>query len=134
MRPGHPPLFMLMTGFSSAVPSSLRRWQNRKAGFGKDSPFANERGEDMTDVQPNDLSLHENAPSGRLGAAAIAQFYAFADRCIDWAKTTRSVQERGVYVQMGLQWLAAGARLQTLLHFKNHQLVNPASAMEGKRN
>ena len=38
---------------------------------------------------------------------------------MDWAKITRSLQERAVYVQMGLQWLAAGARLQTLARLKN---------------
>jgi hypothetical protein len=54
-----------------------------------------------------------------LAAAAIAQFYTFADRCMDWANTTRSFPERALYRQMALQWLAAGARLQTFAQFKN---------------
>ena len=68
----------------------------------------------MSDAQLNDVD-HENAlrRGDILAATAIAQFYNFAGRCMDWAKTTRSLQERAVYVQMGLQWLAAGARLQT---------------------
>jgi hypothetical protein len=40
---------------------------------------------------------------------------------MDWATTTRSIQERAVYVQMALQWLAAGARLQTLLQLKQRR-------------
>jgi hypothetical protein len=51
-------------------------------------------------------------------AAAAAQFYDFAGRCMDWAKTTGSLQERATYTQMGLQWLAAGAKLQTSLQLK----------------
>jgi hypothetical protein len=74
----------------------------------------------MSDVQLNDVG-HENALTrGELFAAsAIAQFYTFAGRCMDWAKTTRSLQERAIYTQMGLQWLAAGARLHTLVQLKN---------------
>jgi hypothetical protein len=72
------------------------------------------KGQNMSVVQLNDVG-HENAlPRGELlAASAIAQFYTFASRCMDWANTTRSLQERAVYTQMGLQWLAAGARLQT---------------------
>jgi hypothetical protein len=83
----------------------------------------------MSDVQPNDVG-HENALSRGelLAASAIAQFYTFASRCMDWAKTTRSLQERAVYVQMSLQWLAAGARLQTSLRFKSSQDVSLKSA------
>jgi hypothetical protein len=68
----------------------------------------------MSDAQLNDVG-HESALTRGdiVAAAAIAQFYNFASRCLDWAKTTRSLQERAVYVQMGLQWLAAGARMQT---------------------
>jgi hypothetical protein len=68
----------------------------------------------MSDAQLNDVG-HENAPTRGdiVAATAIAQFYNFASRCMDWAKTIRSLRERAVYVQMGLQWLAAGARLQT---------------------
>ncbi len=68
----------------------------------------------MSADQLNDVG-HENAlPRGELlAASAIAQFYTFASRCMDWANTTRSLHERVVYTQMGLQWLAAGARLQT---------------------
>jgi len=74
----------------------------------------------MSYVRPNDVG-HENALSrGELLAASVtAQFYIFASRCMDWAKTTRSLQERAVYVQTGLQWLAAGARLQTFLQCKS---------------
>ena len=56
----------------------------------------------MSDIQLNDVG-HEN-PHTRgelLAASAIAQFYTFASRCMDWAKTTRSLEERAVYVQMG---------------------------------
>lgn len=76
----------------------------------------------MRDVQLNDVG-HQNMPARRelLAASATAQFYTFANRCMDWAKATRSLQERALYVQMGLQWLAAGARLQTFLNFKNSQ-------------
>jgi hypothetical protein len=38
---------------------------------------------------------------------------------MDWANTTRSLQERALYTQMGLQWLAAGARLHTVAELKN---------------
>ena len=74
----------------------------------------------MSDVLLNDVS-HDNAlPRGELlAASAIAQFYTFASRCMDWANTTRSLQERTLYVQMALQWLAVGARLQTFAQLKN---------------
>ena len=44
----------------------------------------------MSDVPPNDDG--QNAPvRGELTAAStIVRFYTFADRCMDWAKTTRS--------------------------------------------
>ena len=73
---------------------------------------------------------HENAPTRGdiVAATAIAHFYNFASRCMDWAKTTRSLQERAVYVQMGLQWLAAGARLQTFLQFMSSQDVSLKAA------
>ena len=76
----------------------------------------------MSDARLNDVG-HENTltQGDLLAATAIAQFYNFASRCMDWAKTTRSLQERAVYVQMGLQWLAAGARLQTFLQFNGSQ-------------
>jgi len=76
----------------------------------------------MRDVQPNDVG-QQNVPirDELLAASAIAHFYTFAGRCTDWAKTTRSFQERAVYMQMGLQWLAAGARLQTFLQFNKLQ-------------
>jgi hypothetical protein len=68
----------------------------------------------MSDLQLNDVG-HENALTRGelLAASAIAQFYTLASRCMVWANTTRSLQQRAVYVQMALQWLAAGARLQT---------------------
>jgi hypothetical protein len=70
----------------------------------------------MTDAQLNDVG-HENARTRGdiVAATVIAQFYDFASRCMDWAKSTHSLQERALYVQMGLQWLAAGARLQTAM-------------------
>jgi hypothetical protein len=76
----------------------------------------------MSDAQLSDVG-HDNALTRGdiVAATAIAQFYNFATRCMEWAKTTRSLQERTVYAQMGLQWLAAGARLQTFLQFKNSQ-------------
>ncbi len=43
-----------------------------------------------------------------LAAAAIAQFYTFADRCMDWANTTRSFQERALYRQMALMACCRG--------------------------
>jgi hypothetical protein len=85
----------------------------------------------MGDVQPNDVDHENSLPRGELVvASAVAQFYSFASRCMDWATTTRSLQERAVYVQMGLQWLAAGARLQTFLQFKNSEVPNPSSAKD----
>jgi hypothetical protein len=74
--------------------------------------------------------LNALAPGEFLAASTIAQFYTFASRCMDWAKTTRSLQERAVYVQMGLQWLAMAARLQTFLQFKNSEDARTASAKE----
>jgi hypothetical protein len=90
---------------------------------------------DMPDIRPNDTSHRQNIPTNgeHVGMATIAQFYAFAERCIDWANTTRSMQERAVYTQMGLQWLAAGARLQTFLQLKKSQDAKLAFEMEGKR-
>jgi hypothetical protein len=71
----------------------------------------------MSNVELCDVG-HENAVAGRnlVAASAAAQFYNFAGRCMDWAQTTRSLQEREIYTQMGLQWLAAGAQLQTFMH------------------
>ena len=87
-----------------------------------------------TDIGANDPSHHQDVPrtSDCLGTVAITQFCRFAERCIDWAKTTRSLQERVVYLQMGLQWLAAGARLQTFLQLTKSQDVKLAIEMEGK--
>jgi hypothetical protein len=74
----------------------------------------------MTDARLNDEGHRKaHARSDILAAAAIAQFYNFAGRCLDWANTTRSLQERALYRQMALQWLAAGARLQTFAQFTN---------------
>ena len=71
----------------------------------------------MSDVLPREVG-HENAVTGGelVTASTALQFYDFADRCMDWARTTPSLQERALYTQLGMQWLAAGARLQTLLH------------------
>jgi hypothetical protein len=86
----------------------------------------------MSDVQLHDVG-HQNAPTRDefLAASAITQFYTFASRCMEWANTTRSLQERAAYVQMGLQWLAAGARLQTFLRLKNSHVTHSASDKEG---
>jgi hypothetical protein len=89
------------------------------------------KGQNMSGAQLNDVG-HENAltPGDIVAATAIAQFYNFASRCMDWAKTTRSLQERAVYAQMGLQWLAAGARLQTFLQFESSQDVSRKAATD----
>jgi hypothetical protein len=73
----------------------------------------------MSAVQLNDVG-HENALARGefLAASAIAQFYTFASRCMDWATTTRSLRERALYSQMALEWLAVGARLHTFAQFK----------------
>ncbi len=74
----------------------------------------------MSDAQLNDVGHEQAQVCGDIvAAAAITQFYNFAGRCIDWANTTRSLQERAIYRQMALQWLALGARLQTFAQFKN---------------
>ena len=73
----------------------------------------------MSDVRRDEVG-RENAATGRdlVIASTAAQFYDFAGRCMDWARTTRSLQERALYAQLSLQWLAAGARLQTVLRLK----------------
>lgn len=77
------------------------------------------KGQNMSVVQLNDVGQENTLPRGELlAASAVAQFYTFARRCMDWANTTRSLQERAVYSQMALQWLAAGARLQTFAQLK----------------
>jgi hypothetical protein len=50
----------------------------------------------MSDVPLHDVG-HQNAPARDelLAASAIIQFYTFASRCMEWANTTRSLQERG---------------------------------------
>ena len=73
----------------------------------------------MSDVQLNDVGHENSLIGGELPASAIAQSYTFASRCMDWAQTTRSLKERSVYTQMAMQWLAAGARLQTFARLKN---------------
>ncbi len=76
----------------------------------------------VRDVQPNDVGQQNVPIRDELPAAlAIDQFYSFAGRCMDWATTTRSFEERALYTQMGLQWLAAGARLQTFRQFNKLQ-------------
>ena len=77
------------------------------------------KGQNMSVVQLNDVGQENTLPRGELlAASAVAQFYTFARRCMDWANTTRSLQERAVYSQVALQWLAAGARLQTFAQLK----------------
>ena len=53
------------------------------------------------------------APSEKLPVSAASTFYSFAEQCIQWAENARSIQERAVYMRMAMQWLDAGARLQT---------------------
>jgi hypothetical protein len=74
----------------------------------------------MSDLQLNDPGHEAVSQEGKvIAASAFDRFYAFATRCMDWANTTRSPQERAIYTQMALQWLAAGARLQTFAHLKS---------------
>jgi hypothetical protein len=74
----------------------------------------------MSDARLTDVGHRKaHARSDIIAAAAIAHFYNFAGQCMDWANTTRSLQERALYRQMALQWLAAAARLQTFAQFKN---------------
>ncbi len=77
----------------------------------------------MSDVPPNDDG--QNAPvRGELTAAStIVRFYTFADRCMDWAKTTRSIQQRILYGQMALKYLAAAARLHMVLQLRSKQVA-----------
>jgi hypothetical protein len=85
----------------------------------------------MSGAQLNDVGHENTLTRGDIPAATvIAQFYNFASLCMDWAKTTGSLQERAVYAQMGLQWLAAGARLQTFLQFKSAQDVSRKAAAQ----
>jgi hypothetical protein len=86
----------------------------------------------MSAVPLNDVG-HENAlPRGELlAASAIAQFYTFASRCIDWANRTHSLQERAVYTLMGLAWLAAGARLQTFAQLLRSKASQRGPPKEG---
>ena len=51
----------------------------------------------MSDAPPNDIGLTTTTPGELLAASAVAQFYTFAGQCMDWAKTTRSIQERILY-------------------------------------
>jgi len=70
----------------------------------------------MSDIQPIDLGRDNALTQGEfLAGSAIALFYTFAIRCLDWAATTRSLWERALYMQMGLQWLVVGARLQNFV-------------------
>jgi hypothetical protein len=91
------------------------------------------KGQNMSAVELTDVG-HENAlPRGELlAASAIAQFYTFASRCMDWANTTRSFQERAVYTQMGLQWLAAGARLRTFVQLQEYGASQRAPPKEAR--
>lgn len=42
----------------------------------------------MSDVPPNDNGQNTTTRGELLATSAIAQFYTFAGRCMDWAKTT----------------------------------------------
>ncbi len=78
----------------------------------------------MSDVPPNDIGPTTTTRGELLAASAVAQFYTFAGQCMDWAKTTRSVQERILYAHMALGYLAAAARLHTILQLRSRQLPN----------
>ena len=69
----------------------------------------------MSNVALKDGGQSTPAQGELFAASTIVRFYTFADQCMDWAKTTRSIQERIVYGQMALKYLAAAARLQTIL-------------------
>ena len=43
----------------------------------------------MSDVPPNDDGQNKPARGELLAASTIVRFYTFADRCMDWARTTR---------------------------------------------
>jgi hypothetical protein len=75
----------------------------------------------MSDFPPNDDSQNTPARGELLAASTIVRFYTFADRCMDWAKTTRSIHERILYGQMALKYLAAAARLHTILQLRSKQ-------------
>ena len=65
----------------------------------------------MSDVPPNDDSQNTPARGELLAASTIVRFYTFADRCMDWAKTTRSIQERTLYGQMALKYLGRRSKI-----------------------
>jgi hypothetical protein len=74
----------------------------------------------MSDLQLNDPRHEAASHKGKvIPSSAFDQFYNFATQCMDWANTTRFPQERAIYTQMALQWLTAGARLQTFAQLKN---------------
>ncbi len=77
----------------------------------------------MSDAPPNDIGLTTTTPGELLAASAVAQFYTFAGQCMDWAKTTRSIQERILYAQMALKYLAAAARLHMVLQLRSKQVA-----------
>ena len=64
----------------------------------------------MSDVPSNDDGQNTATRGELLAASGVFRFYTFAGRCLDWAKTARSVQERALYAQMALKYLAAAAR------------------------
>ena len=79
----------------------------------------------MDGVRPNDVDYDKALTPGEFYATSAAtQFYAFADQCMQWAKTASSPHERAVYCQMGLHWLGAAARLQTVLRCSNTEVPN----------
>jgi hypothetical protein len=38
---------------------------------------------------------------------SVREFQAFADECLDWAKTAKSDRERGIFLQMAETWIRA---------------------------
>ncbi len=130
--------FIALTGFVfsfavilAAMPEVSEEKHRRNAG----PPASRQaKGQNMSDAQLNDVD-YESALTREdvVAATAIAQFYNFASRCLDWAKTTRSLQERAVYVQMGLQWLAAGARMQTSYNLRATQGMSLKESTEVRK-
>jgi len=84
------------------------------------------KGQNMSAVELTDVG-HENAlPRGELlAASAIAQFYTFASRCMDWANTARVPFRSALFIR---RWDCNGSRLaQGCRHScncKNMELLN----------
>jgi hypothetical protein len=77
----------------------------------------------MSDVPSNEDGQNAATRGELLAASGVFRFYAFAGRCLDWAKTARSVQERALYARMALKYLAAAARLHTILQMSQKTII-----------